>query len=44
MEENLVLEIEQRPNFVIFKVVQFIVNGQNGIMVLAQKHVEGVGK
>ena len=40
MEENLVLEIEQRLNSVIFKIVQLIVNGQNGIMVLVLKHVE----
>ena len=41
MEEDLVLEMEQRLNFVIYKIVQLIVNGQNGIMALAQKHVEG---
>ena len=40
MVENFVLEMEQRLNIVIFKVVQFIVNGQNGIMVLVLKHVE----
>ena len=40
MEEILVLEMEQRLNIVIFKIVQLIVNGQNGIMVLAQEHVE----
>ena len=40
MEENLVLEMEQRLNIVIFEVVQLIVNGQNGIMVLVLKHVE----
>ena len=40
MEEDLVLEVEQRLNIVILKVVQFIVNGQNGIMVLVLKHVE----
>ena len=40
MEENLVLEMEQRLNFVIFKIVQLIVNGQNGNMVLVLKHVE----
>ena len=40
MEENLVLEMEQRLNIVIFKVVQLIVNGPNGIMVLVLKHVE----
>ena len=44
MEEDLVLEMEQRLNFVIYKIVQLIVNGQNGIMALAQKHVEGVGE
>ena len=42
MEENLVLEMEQRQNIVIFKIVQLIVNGQNGNMVLALEHVEGV--
>ena len=42
MEANLVLEMEQRQNIVIFKIVQLIVNGQNGIMVLALEHVEGV--
>ena len=40
MEENLVLEIEQRLNSAIFKIVQLIVNGQNGIMVLVLEHVE----
>ena len=40
MEGNLVLEMEQRLNIVTFKIVQLIVNGQNGIMVLAQEHVE----
>ena len=30
MVENFVLELEQRLNNVIFKVVQFHVNGQNG--------------
>ena len=40
MEENLVLEMEQRLNIVIFKVVQLIVNGHNGNMVLALEHVE----
>ena len=40
MEENLVLEMEQRLNIVIFKVVQLIVNGQYGIfMVLVLEHV-----
>ena len=44
MEENLVLEMEQRLNIVTFKIVQLllIVNGQNGIMVLALEHVEVV--
>ena len=31
MEEGLVLEIEQRLNIVIIKIVQLIVNGQHGI-------------
>ena len=30
MVENLVLEVEQRLNIVIFKVVQLIVNGLHG--------------
>ena len=30
MVENFVLEMEQRLNFVIFKVVQLIVDGQHG--------------
>ena len=30
MEENLALEMEQRLNIVIFKVVQLIVNGLYG--------------
>ena len=42
MEADLVLEMEQRQNIVIFKIVQLIVNGQNGIMVLALEHVEVV--
>ena len=42
MEEDLVLEMEQILNIVIFKIVQLIVNGQNGIMVLALEHVEVV--
>ena len=42
MEEDLVLEMEQRLNIVTFKIVQLllIVNGQNGIMDNAQNHVE----
>ena len=44
MEENLVLHMEQRLNIVIFKIVQLIVNGQNGIMVHVLKHVEVEGK
>ena len=43
MEGNLVLEMEQRLNIVTSKIVQMlllIVNGQNGIMVLALEHVE----
>ena len=42
MEADLVLEMEQILNIVIFKIVQLIVNGQNGIMVLALEHVEVV--
>ena len=46
MVENLVWEMEQRLNIVTFKIVQLllIVNGQNGIMVLAQEHVEVANK
>ena len=42
MEEDLVLEMEQRLNIVTFKIVELllIVNGQNGIMVLALERVE----
>ena len=40
MEEGLVLEIEQRLNIVIFKIVQLIVNGQNGNMVHVLELVE----
>ena len=40
MEEGLVLEIEQRLNIVLIKIVQLIVNGQNGSMILVLKHVE----
>ena len=40
MEEDLVLEVEQRLNIVSCKIVKLIVNGQNGIMVLALEHVE----
>ena len=31
MEEDLVLEVDQGLKFVIFKIVQLIVNGQHGI-------------
>ena len=45
MEENLVLEMEQRLNIVIFKIVQLIVNGQNGIKkVNAPDHVKVANK
>ena len=47
MEGNLVLEMEQRLNIVTSKIVQMlllIVNGQNGIMVLALEHVEVANK
>ena len=40
MEEDLVLEVDQRLNIVIFKIVQLIVNGHNGILVHAPEHVE----
>ena len=40
MEEDLVLEVEQRLNIVTCKIVKLIVNGQNGIMVLALERVE----
>ena len=40
MEEDLVLEVEQRLNIVSCKIVKLIVNGQNGIMVLALERVE----
>ena len=39
MEEYLVLEVDQRLNIVIFKIVQMIVNGHNGLRkVNAQDH------
>ena len=44
MEEDLVLEKHQGLNFVIFKIVQLIANGQNGIMVHAPDHVEEANK
>ena len=42
MEDKIVLAALRRLNFVTFKIVQLllIVNGQNGNMALAQKHVE----
>ena len=42
MEDKIVLAELRRLNFVTFKIVQLllIVNGQNGNMALAQKHVE----
>ena len=42
MEDKIVLAALRRLNFVTFKIVQLllIVNGQNGNMVFAQKHVE----
>ena len=44
MEENLVLEMEQRLNIVSCKIVKLIVNGQNGNMVHALSHVEVANK
>ena len=44
MEEDLVLEVDQGLNIVICKIVQLIVNGQNGIMVHAPSHVEVANK
>ena len=45
MEEDLVLEIEQRLNIVIIKIVQLIVNGQHGKRkVNAPNHVMVVNK
>ena len=39
MEEDLVLEVEPRLN-IVSKIVKLIVNGQNGVMVLALERVE----
>ena len=38
------LAVFRRPNHVIFKIVQLIVNGQNGIMVHVPDHVEVANK
>ena len=45
MEEDLVLEVEQGLKFVIFKIVQLIVNGQHGVKKAnAPDHVEVANK
>ena len=40
----IVLAVFRRPNLVTFKIVQLIVNGQNGNMVHAPSHVEVANK
>ena len=44
MEVLNVLAVFRRGNYVTFKIVQLIVNGQNGIMVHVPDHVEVANK
>ena len=44
MEALNVLAVFRRGNYVTFKIVQLIVNGQNGIMVHVPDHVEVANK